>query len=134
MIFIYKTVEKLMKKIVLLFLAIFLFQYPIRAIADYPAIVKGWYEGDVSMMPTGTGRIDDWHAHYPGYPDMYTVPGECTFDGQTLEIRCSNGCSGYFTCHADYYCYDGTTPINGICRGDVLPKLPNLGGPPDNCH
>lgn len=125
-----------MKKISFLAFTIFLFQFPVDVFADYPAIIRSWYDygysGKVTMMPTGNGRIVDWHARWPGHPGMYTVPSQCSYNGEQLTIQCS-GCSGYFTCRADYFCYDGTTPINGICLGDVLPKTPNLGGPPDEC-
>jgi RHS repeat-associated protein len=90
--------------------------------ADYPATVS-WYDygyapGKLSMPPTGTGRIDDWHRVWPGYSDMYLVPSSCSTHGQGLSIRCpGNRCSGGFTCRAEYTCPTGETATNRVCPG-----------------
>lgn len=83
---------------------------------EYPATpVSGWwdfgyYTFRASMLPTGTGRIGDWHIRWPGHEDMYNDPKACSHPGELLFIRCTiTSCGGYFTCRRDYQCPDGTT-------------------------
>jgi len=98
---------------------------PTTGLATYPATIVSWYDygyapGKLSMPPSGNGRIADWHATWPGHPDMYLSPAQCSYYGQGLIINCSStGCGGGFTCRADLSCPDGSAPnyANGTCAG-----------------
>ena len=115
----------------------------------FPATpISGWYDygyfsaGQVSMMPTGTGRTDDWHLRWPGHQDMYNEPAICSYPWELLYIRCAaTSCGGHFTCVRDYLCPVGTiltrqTNAEPICVGNAArqeekerPDCPSAGNP-----
>lgn len=86
---------------------------------------NGWYDygyasGKLSMPPTGNGRIDDWHATWPGHLDMYLSPSQCSSVGQSLRIKCPvSSCSGGFRCRKDpssnLVCPTNSVEIDGKC-------------------
>ena len=93
----------------------------------YYAPTVSWYDygyapGELSMPPSGNGRISDWHARWPGHSDMYLTPSSCSIHGQGLRINCSTtSCGGGFTCRQKLSCSDGSVAEGNLCNG-VSPK------------
>jgi YD repeat-containing protein len=115
-----------MKKSLLIVVCLFFFgpswsaMYEVPKVDDNPWYDYGYASGKLSMPPSGNGRIDDWHATWPGYPDMYLSPSECSSVGQSLRIMCPNGaCSGGFRCRkdsiSDLPCPANSVEVDGKC-------------------
>ena len=108
----------------------------ISGAATIPATIS-WYDygyasGQLTMPPTGNGRILDWHRRWPGHSDMYLVPGACSPGVSGLSIRCSStSCGGGFTCRQKHTCPTGYeyADLAGVpsCVSDDSPKE---SGPP----
>ena len=94
--------------------------YEVPKVDDNPWYDYGYASGKLSMPPSGNGRIDDWHATWPGHSDMYLSPSECSSVGQSLRIMCpSSSCSGGFRCRKDsigaLLCPTNSVEIDGKC-------------------